>query len=128
MSFFPAEAYKVLHQLFDIVEIAGEEKSKYTEQFEERLTRRFVDAVYKKLPEEERKKTVEMANAAKMDEEKQVLQQQFEKWLTKEELKNLFQKVADQEFNDLLRFVYKNVATAEQKRKLETVFKPEVLQ
>lgn len=128
MGFFPTEAYKVLHQLFDIVEIADEEKAKYTEQFEERLTRRFVDAVYKKLPEEEREKTVKMANAAKTDEEKQALQTQFEKWLTKEELKALFQKVSDQEFNDLLRFVYKNVASAEQKKKLEEIFKPEILQ
>ena len=127
MSFFPIEAYKVLHQLFGVVEIAGEEKAKYTEQFEERLTRQFVDAVYKKLPEGEREKTIKMANEAKTDEEKQALQTQFEKWLTKEEIKTLFQKVADEEFNDLLRFVYKNVATTEQKQKLEEVFKPELL-
>lgn len=127
MAYFPDEAYRVLHQLFDTLELSAEQKEKYTEAFEKRLTQKFIDAVYTKLPEQERQPLITLANTASTDEQKEQVKAKFKEWLSADEVKTLFQKISDNEFNSFLQYVYSNVATREQKTKLEDVFKSEVL-
>lgn len=127
MTFFPDETYSVLYQVFDVLGLSSEQKREYTDAFEKRLTKKFLDAVYMKLPEQERQPLITLANTATTDDQKEQVKAKFKEWLTADEVKSLFRKISDDEFNAFLKYVYANTASKEQKKKLEEVFKIEVL-
>lgn len=126
MTQLPEESYKVIRQVFDVLQLSDEDRKQYEERFEQMLLNTFAMAIVKKLPDKEGKEIKELANSAKTPEKKQELQKKLEQWLNPEEIKALLQKVADKLFLDFVKVAYKD-ATETEKKQLEEMFKSEVL-
>jgi len=118
--------YAALDDVFNAVDLTDEEKVKFGDEFEKMLMAKYAVAMVEKLPEQERKGVVELANAATTEEQKKTLKEKVAPWFADKELENLFKKTADSLFEDLLKKTYR-AATDEQKKKLEEMFKKEVL-
>ena len=123
---FPKEAFTVFQKLFEALDFSEAEKKTCLEEFEKNLYADAVAAVVKKLPDQEQKAVVELANSATTEEERSSLQKKLTAWLNEKEVNALFQKTADRLFESLLQHLYK-AADEEKKKKLEKLFKPEVL-
>ncbi len=120
------DRYVILDQILEILELSPKEREGYVESFEDTLLKRYVEAIAKKLPEQERKPMIALANQATTEEKKKELNDKVASWFNAEEIQNLFKKVSDSLFTELLTNAYKQ-ATEEQKKKLAERFKIEVL-
>lgn len=126
MTQLPQESFELVNQVFDVIGLSEEEKAEYRDKFEKLLLARFAAAVIKKLPQSEAKTVADLANSVQTDEQRQALQAKLSQWLNPQETKNLLQKVSDEVFAEFVKTVY-DTAHDNQKKKLETIFKPEAL-
>ena len=121
MAKFPDKVYALLNEVFAWFEFSEEEIKKHTKDLEQALFGRFVDKTMRKLPKQERKPIVELANSGNKEE----LNKKMEQWFNKDEVKRMWQKSTTETFTEMLLNLYKD-ATEEQKKKLEEKFKPEI--
>lgn len=126
MTQLPEATYSILRQVFGVLGLAEAEQREYEEKFEQMWMMRFAAAIVKKLPDNEGKEVAELANKAQTQEEKKQLEEKLRNWLNPEETQRLLQKVGDEVFSEFLPVAYE-VASDEQKQKLEDLFPKEAL-
>lgn len=126
MLTLPEKNYSILKQVLELLGFSEEDQKRVIEEFERSLLTDLAGAVARKLPEHEQKEFIEFLNSSLEKDLRSEIEDKVSSWMNEEEIFALFQKVADKAFADLLPDLYKK-ATEEQKKRLEEMFKKEVL-
>lgn len=122
----PRESYKVLDEVLQALDFSPQQRDEYRDDFEKTLLMRMVQVVMQKLPPQESGDIAKLANGAAGELQQKAIEKKLSEWLTEHELVDMTQKQGDRLFADFVRHMYTKAAEI-QKKKLESLFKPEVL-
>jgi len=127
MTQLPEQTFAALKLLFDLLGANKEEADIEMELFEYGLQLRVIERLAKKLAEKDKKELVELANkVGEKKAETSELEKKLKKLFTEKEIAEVFKKAGDEFFEEVLKEEY-GKADVDQKKKLEEMFKKEVL-